>query len=141
MDREARRAVTHGVTRSLTRQNDWTDWTELIVAIYLLFLRKLHTLLHSNCGEYTFLPTVQKGFLFSTSSPVFIVCRFFNDGHSDNVRWCFIVVLICISLIISDVEQLFMCLWPSVCLLWRNIYFDLLPCFFCFFFFDSVVCF
>ena len=27
--------------------------------------------------------TVKKGFLFSASSPAFIVCRFFDDGHSE----------------------------------------------------------
>ena len=37
------------------------------------------------------------------------------------------VVMISVSLIISDVEHLIMCFWPSVCLLWRNIYFDLCP--------------
>ena len=31
------------------------------------------------------------------------------------------------SVIISEVVHLFMCFWPSVCLLWRNVYLDLSP--------------
>ena len=51
---------------------------------------------------------MQEGSLFSTLSPAFIVCRFFADGHSDHCE--VIPHLICISLMISDVEHPFMCL-------------------------------
>ena len=52
------------------------------------FWRNLHTVLHSGeCshsgGMFTFLPTVSKGFLFSTPSPAFIVFRPFYGSHSD----------------------------------------------------------
>ena len=61
--------------------------------------------------QFTFPLTVQEGSLFSTTSPAFIVYRLFDDGRSN---WCevisSIVVLMCISLIISNVENLFGCL-------------------------------
>ena len=38
------------------------------------FLRNLHTVLHSGHA---------RGSLFSTPSPEFIACKFFDDSHSD----------------------------------------------------------
>ena len=48
---------------------------------------------------------MQEGSLFSTPSPAFVVCRFFDDAHSN---WCEEIPHC--SFEISDVEQLFMCL-------------------------------
>ena len=43
------------------------------------------------------------------------------------VRQYLVVILIYISLVISDVEHFFCAYRPSVCLLWRNAYLDLSP--------------
>ena len=48
---------------------------------------------------------MQEASLFPISCPALIVCRIFDDGHSD---WCDMiphVVLTCISLIMSSVDQ------------------------------------
>ena len=65
------------------------------------------------------------GFLVSTPSPACVVCRFFDHGHSG---WCeLIIVLISISLIISNVDHFFMRLLAIFISLWKNIYLGLLP--------------
>ena len=50
------------------------------------------------------------GGYFSTSSLAFTVYRFFDDSYSDWYEVVPIVVLICISLITSDAENIFLCL-------------------------------
>ena len=69
------------------------------------FLRNFHTVFHSSCCTNLLShQTAYKGFLFSTSSPMFVICVLFDDGHSDLCEWSLI------SLMISDIEHLFMCL-------------------------------
>ena len=59
--------------------------------------------------QFTFPPTEYKGSLFSTSSPTFIICCLFHNGHSDKCKVIpqVEVVMIFISLIIHDMEHLF----------------------------------
>ena len=36
-------------------------------------------------------PITQEGSVFPTPSPVFILCRYFDDGHSVQCEWCLIL--------------------------------------------------
>ena len=85
----------------------WDCW--VIRYCQVQFLRNLHTVLHSGrtslhihqqCGGVPFSPHLLQHLLFAD----FLVRVILTS-----VRWCLNVVLMCISLIISDIEHLIMC--------------------------------
>ena len=72
------------------------------------FLRNLFSVPYNGCTNLTLPPTISEGSLFYRPFPAFIILRLLDDAILTSVR--FIVVLICISLVISNAECLFMCL-------------------------------
>ena len=80
------------------------------VVLFLTFWG-IHTVFQSDCTSLHYHQQC-KGVCFSQHPhqhlfPVMLILDILTG-----VRWCFTVVVICISLIMSDIEHLFMCLLP-----------------------------
>ena len=85
-----------------------------IVALFLVFwlLMKLYTVFHTGLNYLSSHQQCTNDILFFTSFPTFVIFRFFfMIAILTGVRWYIMVVLICISLIISNIEYLFMFLF------------------------------
>ena len=87
-------------------KNPEVELLDHMVVLFLIFWGS--SILFSTLYQFPLPPTVHKGSVFSASFPTLVILRLLIIAIITGMKWDLIMALICNSLVIRDVEHLFM---------------------------------